>query len=145
MLGDSLCALNPAYQQGMTLAAVAGEILGTVLARATSAQEVAPRTYRLLAPLLRDAWLVATHEHGAPAGEHPLRRLQQSHLRRVARASAISPAVRRAHIEVLHMTARPRRLMRPSALASIARASIDVRGATVSNAAGELRPSPVRI
>jgi 2-polyprenyl-6-methoxyphenol hydroxylase-like FAD-dependent oxidoreductase len=123
-VGDALCALNPAYQQGMTLAAIAAETLADVLRETTDPELVCHWTHRRLAPVLREAWLVATHEQRPAPHVASVTRFRGRHLRAVGRAGAVSPTVRAAQLEVLHMIARPRRLLRPGVLLHLAAASV---------------------
>src|SRR5207247_5808654 len=60
-VGDSVCAFNPVYGQGMTTAAVAATLLAESLDRVGPTSPALPRTFfRAEARFLREAWSLAT-------------------------------------------------------------------------------------
>jgi len=135
VLGDAVCAFNPVYGQGMTVAALAAEALGACLeAQRTrpgpvGREGLARRFQQRLARVNEPAWLLATGEDfrfretegGRPGWSA---RLLHRYLDHVLLAAAEDPRVHRVFIEVLQLLAPPRALMRPSvALAVLRRAA----------------------
>src|SRR5207247_9787839 len=60
-VGDSVCAFNPVYGQGMTTAAVAATLLAESLDRLGPTSPALPRAFfRAQARFLGDAWSLAT-------------------------------------------------------------------------------------
>ncbi|MFC5662567.1 FAD-dependent oxidoreductase [Kitasatospora misakiensis] len=59
-LGDSICAFNPVYGQGMTVAALQAGLLDTLLTRHGAMDSLGPTFQRGAAALVRSAWLVST-------------------------------------------------------------------------------------
>jgi flavin-dependent dehydrogenase len=75
LVGDALCALNPVYGQGMSVAAMEGRVLAGWLASPTMGRALAsgspPPTVDLIRQLARTArlpWLLATGEDARIAG-----------------------------------------------------------------------------
>jgi 2-polyprenyl-6-methoxyphenol hydroxylase-like FAD-dependent oxidoreductase len=94
-IGDAVCSFNPVYGQGMTVAAIEAELLGSSLARAKAeggfAAEFAARWFRGIAPIVDGAWgSVRLEDFSCPelAHECPLHlRLMQWYMGRVHRAT----------------------------------------------------------
>jgi flavin-dependent dehydrogenase len=59
VLGDAACAFNPVYGQGMTAAAITGELLGAALRRGRG-DDLAARFHRAQAEALEPLWQLAT-------------------------------------------------------------------------------------
>jgi flavin-dependent dehydrogenase len=77
LAGDAMCALNPVYGQGMSVAALEGPVLAVWLNSASTARALAsdspPATTDLMRRLARAArlpWLLATAEDARIAGVH---------------------------------------------------------------------------
>jgi 2-polyprenyl-6-methoxyphenol hydroxylase-like FAD-dependent oxidoreductase len=132
VLGDAVCAFNPVYGQGMTVAALAAGILDDCLRErhrrhpAGDLDGLAARFQRLLARRNAGAWTLSTGEDlrfptttgGRPG---PVLRLQHRYLDRVGAASTRNPAVADAYIRVVGMLARPTALVTPRVLAAAVR------------------------
>lgn len=58
--GDAVCAFNPIFGQGMTLAGLGARLLGACLAESRGLGGLAPRFQRRLPRLIRLPWFVAT-------------------------------------------------------------------------------------
>ena len=106
LVGDALCALNPVYAQGMTVAAVTAEALEQALLFG-GGDGLAVRYHALAAAALRDALMLATAEdlrwpgaEGAPP--EPVERWQLR-LDALARAMIHSDASRRLHLRIWHL------------------------------------------
>lgn len=125
--GDSVCAFNPVYAQGMSSAAVGSEVLTQCLAetRPDQTEGLAGRFQSRLAKANRRPWLVATGEdyrytqtEGPPPGR--VARLQHRYLDRVIAAATKSPCVRKKFVEVIHLVRSPASLFAPDVLARAA-------------------------
>jgi 2-polyprenyl-6-methoxyphenol hydroxylase-like FAD-dependent oxidoreductase len=127
-VGDAVCAFNPIYGQGMSVAALGAVLLGTTLETAAG-PGFEPSFQRHLARLLRDPWTLATGEDYRYAEtEGPPRsvrtRVRQWYGDQVARAAVHDPQVHRAFLEVVHMVRPPNHLTRPAMAARISRARL---------------------
>jgi 2-polyprenyl-6-methoxyphenol hydroxylase-like FAD-dependent oxidoreductase len=120
--GDAVCAFNPIYGQGMTVAASDALILHRSLMR------VDPYLTGLVAQFQSevaranaDVWLIATGEdlrYPTTEGAKPdlLTRLTNRYLDRVTRVATRHPGVCRALSEVMNLEASPFSLFSPTAL-----------------------------
>jgi 2-polyprenyl-6-methoxyphenol hydroxylase-like FAD-dependent oxidoreductase len=123
-LGDAVCAFNPVYGQGMTVAALSAVTLDRTLRE----RQQSPAAYRdigitahfqkRLARLNELPWQMATSEDyrfrstvgGSPTTKT---RILQWYLDRVLTRTADSPRVRRRVLEVMHMIRPARALLHP--------------------------------
>jgi 2-polyprenyl-6-methoxyphenol hydroxylase-like FAD-dependent oxidoreductase len=125
LLGDAVCAFNPVYGQGMTVAALGATVLDACLreqrrhARPDDLTGLASRFQRRLARANATAWLVATGEDlrypttsGARARLRT--RLQHRYLDRVLDVALENARVNLASQRVLHMLAPPASLLHPA-------------------------------
>lgn len=124
VLGDAACALNPVYGQGMTVAALAGDVLDGVLkqARRGEALEIgglSRRFQRALADVLKLPWQLATGEDTRwpipeNRGGQPLpKRMLTTYIDQIQRASLSSPYLCEAFYRVSQMIDGPAALFRP--------------------------------
>jgi 2-polyprenyl-6-methoxyphenol hydroxylase-like FAD-dependent oxidoreductase len=129
VLGDAVCAFNPVYGQGMTVAALAAGTLDDCVReqrRAGDLDGLAARFQRQLARRNAGAWMLSTGEDlrfptttgGRPG---PVLRLQHRYLDRVGAACTRDPAVADAYIRVVGMLERPTALITPRVLVAAAR------------------------
>ena len=134
--GDAVCAFNPVYGQGMTVAALDALVLAAALRRAgRPARSRAPvpglRFQRALARTGRLPWALSTSEdfrypttEGGRPG--PAMGLLHRYLDGVLLASTDRPAAHLAFVSVTHLLAPPVALLRPAvalpALAALRRA-----------------------
>jgi 2-polyprenyl-6-methoxyphenol hydroxylase-like FAD-dependent oxidoreductase len=116
VLGDGICAFNPIYGQGMTVAALQARALAIALARGAPAS--LPRRYyaaarRAIAP----AWLLATSEDRRWLGRDVAGGLAQSasryYLDRYMRLTTRRADFVEGFLQVMHMTRPPSSLARP--------------------------------
>lgn len=127
VLGDAVCAFNPAYGQGMTVAARSALVLDRCLREQRARRRrddlagLADRFQRALARSNALPWLMATGEDlrfpqtsGPRPG--PAARLVQRYLDRVIRASTDTPVVGRSFLRVAHLVAPPAVLFHPRVL-----------------------------
>jgi len=125
--GDSVCAFNPIYGQGMTTSALDALVLDDCL----SHQQRSPkpgferRFQKQLAKTIAAPWLIATGEdlrwrsHGVKlSGTRPRIGLRFLHyyMNLVLRRACFDNTIARAYMSVLNMIAPPQSLMKPSIL-----------------------------
>jgi 2-polyprenyl-6-methoxyphenol hydroxylase-like FAD-dependent oxidoreductase len=117
-LGDAVCAFNPVYGQGMSVAAMSAAALHRVAA-GHAKRGFARRIQREIAKASEGAWVIAT---GAdvryPTTEgrrvRAIDRLIQGYLDRVIEVSTQDAEVNRAFMQVVHLLEGPLSLFRPS-------------------------------
>jgi 2-polyprenyl-6-methoxyphenol hydroxylase-like FAD-dependent oxidoreductase len=120
VLGDAACAFNPIYGQGMTVAALAADLLGACLRErpAGDLNGLAARFQHKLASITELAWLMATGEdlrYSTTLGPRPslATNLTHRYLDRVIAATTDTPAVGRAFLSVAHLVVAPSVLFSP--------------------------------
>ncbi|MGH9940744.1 MAG: NAD(P)/FAD-dependent oxidoreductase [Pyrinomonadaceae bacterium] len=118
--GDAVCAFNPVYGQGMTVAALGAQTLAGLLREAGGRQTsgFARRFQRRLADINRGPWGLATSSDyryrevaAAPPGLST--RLMHRYLDEIIQLSTERPEVRRVLMEVFHMLRPPTALFGP--------------------------------
>jgi 2-polyprenyl-6-methoxyphenol hydroxylase-like FAD-dependent oxidoreductase len=122
VLGDAVCAFNPVYGQGMTVAALGAETLQRCLA-VSRGTGLATRFQKSLAKVLRTPWTLATGEdvrYRGVEGAQPgiADRFMQWYVDRVVAASLGNRAVRRRLLRVFTMLSGPEALFSPVVLAA---------------------------
>ncbi len=123
-VGDAVCAFNPVYGQGITVAAMAAELLDQLLGQGS--RDLERRFQRRLARLLRTPWTLATGEDLRWAGslnQRPgiLQRLFYAYLDRVGELIPQDVTVARTFVAINHLLASPWTLFSPQILARVAR------------------------
>jgi 2-polyprenyl-6-methoxyphenol hydroxylase-like FAD-dependent oxidoreductase len=126
VIGDALSSFNPAYGQGMTVAAVEAHALRDLLAGPTTDDDLAARFFRSAGRLIDVPWSIAGGSDlrlpGVP-GHRPLKvRIINSYVARVQAAAAVDPAVGLAFLRVANTVDRPDTLLRPSVALRVLRA-----------------------
>jgi 2-polyprenyl-6-methoxyphenol hydroxylase-like FAD-dependent oxidoreductase len=120
-LGDSLCAFNPVYGQGMTVAAKEVEALNGVLSTCQSAADL-PRALeqaqRRIAACAKGPWMLSTgsdlrYPTTVGAKRTVADRLVNAYLDRVLAAVADDPVVNAAFLRVLNLVDEPTALFAP--------------------------------
>ena len=135
VLGDAVCAFNPVYGQGMTVAAMGAKVLADTLSDHRRAAPDGTRTgmsrqfQRRLARVNATPWLLATGaDLGWPTtvGGHASRRdrLVQHYVDRVIRAMADDPHVLEVFLEVVHLLRPPAALFQPAVVAAVSREAL---------------------
>ena len=126
-LGDSVCAFNPVYGQGMTTAALGAEVLDRWLREELSYRGPGrSRVFqRCLARATAAAWkLSAGADYGFRTTQGPpqgrIARLTGCYFAAVMRAATRRPWVRRRLAEVTHLLRPPSALFGPGVLARLA-------------------------
>ncbi len=125
-IGDAVCAFNPVYAQGMTVAALGALTLDRCLSQVNAKTAEAltgfsPNYYNQLAQMLSVPWLMATSEDlrwSTTVGSKPnwQTRLMYQYLDRVVQAALVRSHIYRAFWEVAHMVKSPRALFHPQIL-----------------------------
>jgi 2-polyprenyl-6-methoxyphenol hydroxylase-like FAD-dependent oxidoreductase len=154
VLGDAVCAFNPIYGQGITVAALDALLLADCLRRQRRRPGgewtgLAEQFQRRLARSNATPWLMATGEdlrypttEGARPG--PPTRLFHRYLDRLVAASTDNRWVSRVFLRVLHLLAPPTALFRPSVLIPSLRTRPDqgLRAAPTATPLGDRQPAP---
>jgi flavin-dependent dehydrogenase len=126
-LGDAVCAFNPVYGQGMTVAARAAMVLDRCLHEQAGRQPggglagLSRRVQRLVAKANAPAWMMATGEdlrYPTTEGARPdlQTRVMHRYLDRVLAAATHHPVVNQRFFQVLSMLAPPSTLFHPQVL-----------------------------
>jgi 2-polyprenyl-6-methoxyphenol hydroxylase-like FAD-dependent oxidoreductase len=122
VLGDALCAFNPIYGQGMSVAGEAALALDGWLHRPTSARAL----QRTLARTVASPWLLATGEdfrypttEGGRPG--PIVKLTHRYLNRLIAVATVDEVVLDAFVRVVHLLRPPSTLFKPAILARVLR------------------------
>lgn len=125
-VGDAVCAFNPVYGQGMTVAALGALTLDQCLNQTASRgksdlQGFTPRFHKQLAQMLAVPWLMATSEDlrwSTTVGPTPSwqTRLMHHYLDRVVQVALDRSHVCRTFWEVIHMVKSPNVLFHPQIL-----------------------------
>lgn len=123
LLGDSVCAFNPIYGQGITVAAMEAQDLDALLTRHGTADLTgfAARYQKHIAKTLRNAWLLATGEdlrYPGTEGDRPgvFARLVQKYVDQYAKVSYDDELLTLTFIKVLNLAAPPTSLFAPRIL-----------------------------
>jgi 2-polyprenyl-6-methoxyphenol hydroxylase-like FAD-dependent oxidoreductase len=130
VLGDTVCAFNPVYGQGMTTAALAAADLGNCLRkRPGSLDGVAHRFQRRLARINKTPWMLATSEdlryvgvEGAKASKAT--RQMHKYMDYVLRSATRCESVRKRFLQVQGMLKGPRVIFGPSVILQVAKEAI---------------------
>ncbi|MDQ4099497.1 MAG: 2-polyprenyl-6-methoxyphenol hydroxylase-like oxidoreductase, partial [Chloroflexota bacterium] len=130
VVGDAVCAFNPVYAQGITVAALAALALDEALrGQQRQGRELADSALRVQHAVAHSAdlaWLMATGEDlRYPTTEGPrsgfLARLMQRYADGVIRAAMENEAANTAFLDVMHMRASPATLFRPRVVTAVLR------------------------
>jgi 2-polyprenyl-6-methoxyphenol hydroxylase-like FAD-dependent oxidoreductase len=126
VLGDAICSLNPAYGQGMSVAALQAAALRDALAGGE--RDLARRFFRAAAKPVAMAWgTTVGGELALPqvAGPRPLPvRVLNAYARRVGVAATRDPVVAERFLRVAALQDPPPRLFRPSTVRRVVLANL---------------------
>jgi 2-polyprenyl-6-methoxyphenol hydroxylase-like FAD-dependent oxidoreductase len=121
--GDALCSFNPAYAQGMSVAALEAEALSACLRGGD--RRLAARFFRAATALLAAPWSITVGADLAfpgVTGDRPFgTALVNAYLTRVHRAAGRDARVALARMRVTHLLAAPHTLLTPSMIARVLR------------------------
>jgi 2-polyprenyl-6-methoxyphenol hydroxylase-like FAD-dependent oxidoreductase len=141
-IGDSICAFNPAYGQGMTVAVAEAMALRDCIVRGR--ENLPRRFYAKAARLIDTPWEIAVggdlrfdHVEGVRTRKTSF---INAYLGKVFRAAEKDPVVGRAFLRVANLMAAPPTLFAPSILARVLRASRRAVPTTVASPQPARRP-----
>jgi 2-polyprenyl-6-methoxyphenol hydroxylase-like FAD-dependent oxidoreductase len=125
VIGDALCAVNPIFGQGMSVAALEALELRRCLNEPNGLDQMWRRLFRRTAAVIDSAWqLAAGNDLAYPAlggRRRPVRSLRGWYVGRVHRAAASDRVVCRAFFDVVNLLAPPSALIRPAIALRVAR------------------------
>lgn len=120
-IGDAICSFNPIYGQGMSVAALEARALRDCLE--AGAEDLQRRYLRATAPIVDDAWRLATGaDLSLPVVEGPRPtpvRLVNRYMERLHAAAAHDEELALAFIRVVGLLDRPASLLKPSVVARV--------------------------
>jgi 2-polyprenyl-6-methoxyphenol hydroxylase-like FAD-dependent oxidoreductase len=112
VVGDALCAFDPVYGQGMTVAAIEAVALGRCIQQ--EGPGLAARFHRTAAEIIDTPWTIAVGGVPDDDGQVPWRsRLVGAYLARLLDAGSDDPELAIAFLRVNHLVDRPSELFRP--------------------------------
>jgi 2-polyprenyl-6-methoxyphenol hydroxylase-like FAD-dependent oxidoreductase len=121
-IGDAVCAFNPIYGQGMTVAALEALALDTCLRR--EARDFSSHAFqRKIACIVAQPWRLATASDLRSSSEKKTGRLSQWYIGRIISLLPRDPVVLRTFLEVIHMMQPPSVLLRPAIMARVLKQS----------------------
>ena len=137
VLGDTVCAFNPVYGQGMTTAALAAADLGYCLRnRRGNLDGVARRFQRRLARINSAPWMLATSEdlryvgvEGAKASSAT--RQMHKYMDYVLRSATRSESVRKRFLQVQGMLKGPGVIFGPTVVLQVAKQALSAGSSAV--------------
>jgi 2-polyprenyl-6-methoxyphenol hydroxylase-like FAD-dependent oxidoreductase len=124
VIGDSACAFNPIYGQGMTVAAMQALTLRQMLHDTGDLDRLPPTFYRQNARTVKNAWLLATGEdlrYPETVGGKvtAFDRLTQKYMDRAVQVMPRSEAVTRAVVAVVNLQTPPTALFKPDLVVKV--------------------------
>jgi 2-polyprenyl-6-methoxyphenol hydroxylase-like FAD-dependent oxidoreductase len=125
VMGDALCNLNPLYGHGMSIAAIEALILRDCLRQGD--RNLARRFFRRCAKKIREPWRAAVNSDLALpqiAGKRTISvRINNAYLERLLSAAENDPVLIQQFLRVMHLIDPVSRLLRPSTMLRVFRAS----------------------
>ncbi|TWE13578.1 flavin-dependent dehydrogenase [Prauserella muralis] len=119
-IGDSLCAFNPIYAQGMTVAVLQARALADAVAT-PGRRRIEARYFAATRPLVKTAWSIARAADLAvpelPGRRSPAMRLLNRYVSRVQAGAATDPRLASSFIRVVGMIDPPPALLSPATVA----------------------------
>jgi 2-polyprenyl-6-methoxyphenol hydroxylase-like FAD-dependent oxidoreductase len=129
-LGDSVCAFNPVYGQGMTIAAMGAMALHECLRNQKGTLKAFARRFQeQLAKVNAAPWMLATGEdyrYRETEGGSPnlVTRFTHRYMNQVVKLSTFDASVRRVLLEVFGMLVQPSALFRPNIVLRVLRITL---------------------
>ena len=118
--GDALCAFDPVYGQGMTVAAIEAVALDRCLS--DPGPDLAAQFHAAAARAIETPWTIAVGDTPAEDGTTSLRqRVMSTYLARLLRAACTDATLATTFIRVAHLADGPQRLLRPAVVARVLR------------------------
>ncbi len=146
IVGDAVCAFNPIYGQGMTVAALDALLLDkTLKANAVSTSGLSLKFQRELGASLKTVWLMATGEdlrYPETEGFKPdtMTRFMQKYMDQVAKLLPKDEAMTLAFIDVSNFRKPPTSLFSPRIVAKVIAEAL--KGGETLTGGKELAPAP---
>jgi 2-polyprenyl-6-methoxyphenol hydroxylase-like FAD-dependent oxidoreductase len=126
VIGDALCAFDPSYGQGMTVAAIEAVELGRCLE--LPGPGLATRFHHAASHVIDTPWTIAVGGIPDEEGRVPLRsRVMGRYLARLLRAGSEDPEVAAAFLRVNHLVDTPVELLRPGTAVRVLRHALGHR------------------
>ena len=142
---DGLCAFNPIYAQGMTVAAIEAGALASCLEAGT--ENLAHRFFAIIARDLDTAWKLAASADirfvTVPQALPRKMRLLNGYMDRLQIAARTDPVVSIAFREVANLQQPPSTLMRPAMVLRVLRGNLGRRAPQPATPAPVAAPSPL--
>ena len=142
---DGLCAFNPIYAQGMTVAAMEAGALASCLEAGT--ENLAHRFFAMIARDLDTAWKLAASADirfvTVPQALPRKMRLLNGYMDRLQIAARTDPVVSIAFREVANLQQPPSTLMRPAMVLRVLRGNLGRRAPQPATPAPVAAPSPL--
>lgn len=148
IVGDAVCAFNPLYGQGMTVAGLDALLLDqTLKANGIHAQGLSLRFQRALGASLKTVWLMATGEdlrYPDTEGYTPdlMTRFTQKYMDYVAKLLPTDEALTLAFIDVSNLRKPPTSLFSPAIIGKVIREAL--KGANAAPPPHETESAPAR-
>jgi hypothetical protein len=128
-VGDAVCVFNPAYGQGLTVAAQQAKLLDELLDGARTLPGLAQRFQRRLSGLIRLPWSMATSSDLAwnPASPNRPARLVRWYLHHLLDLMPTDPEVATRFVQVQNMISGPSALVPPRMIVKVLRQAYAAR------------------
>lgn len=138
VLGDAVCAFNPVYAQGLTVAAMAVLALDARLRAIGAGGDLSGMAHDFqkdLAKLVVDPWTMATGEDARWPGTEwsqprPSTRFMHWYMDQVLQAVPQRPDIYRVMLQTIHMLAPPSALFKPAIVVQVLRQASSLRSRT---------------
>lgn len=147
VIGDALCSFNPAYGQGMSVAALEALELRACLA-GTDITDLAPRFFRRAARVVGVPWdMAAGGDLRLPFVPGPRRarvRLVNAYVAEVQAAAARDPRVALAFLRVANLVQRPESLLHPAMISRVVGARIGTTSSALLSRRRSVTARPAR-
>jgi 2-polyprenyl-6-methoxyphenol hydroxylase-like FAD-dependent oxidoreductase len=147
-LGDSVCAFNPVYGQGMSTAAVSAAELATAIKTVGTSPEALPRAhFAAQARFLTSVWSLAAGADfiwPATMGDRPAgSALMRPYLRLLTESIHCDPALMRRMVRVMHLLDHPSGAATPAVIGAVLQSTIKrrLREGRPSVARGSMPPT----
>jgi 2-polyprenyl-6-methoxyphenol hydroxylase-like FAD-dependent oxidoreductase len=123
--GDGMCAFNPAYGQGITVAALEAELLRDALAAGADPATLSRVLPRRFARVIETPWTMAVSQDTRVAGTDgpqtiPFKRVLDWYGDRMWELATVDPRMAASLLRVYHLLIPPTQLFRPGLVARVA-------------------------
>jgi 2-polyprenyl-6-methoxyphenol hydroxylase-like FAD-dependent oxidoreductase len=147
VIGDAICAFNPVYAQGMTVAACEAQYLQSILQRSPSAELLAKEFFTKITPLLDSVWQMSRASDMQLAEEQPSPsfpvRMVQHWLKLVQQAATQDGEIARRFLRIASLLEPKERLFSPTLAVRVLASLWRIPHATNKNLNPNSNPIPV--